>query len=82
MSKKEYLKHWRRNQAELKNLFEEEIPALVSSPEASDFEGEQMRAKIANVSCKYSFSETSELEKTVMMIMKNCHLHFSQLLTP
>ena len=63
MSKKGYLKHWRRNQAELQNLLEEEIPALVSSPEASDFEGEQMRAKIANVSCEDSFSETSELEK-------------------
>ena len=50
---------------ELKNLFEEEIPALVPSTEASDFEGEQMRAKIANVSCEDSFSETSELEKTV-----------------
>ena len=65
MSKKEYLKHWRRNQAELQNLFEEEIPALVSSPESSDFEGEQMKVKIANVSCEDSFSETSELEKTV-----------------
>ena len=41
------------------------MPALVSSPEAFDFEGEQMRAKTANVSCEDSFSETSELEKTV-----------------
>ena len=30
MSKKEYLKNWRRNQTELQNLFEEEIPALAS----------------------------------------------------
>ena len=37
----------------------------MSSPETSDFEGEQMRTKIANVSCEDSFSETSELEKTV-----------------
>ena len=65
MTKKEYLKHWRRNQAKLQNLFEVEIPALVSWPEASDFEGVQMRVKIANVSCEDSFSETSELEKTV-----------------
>ena len=78
--KKEYLKHWRRNQAKQQNLFEVEILALVSWPEASDFEGEQMRVKIANVSCEDSFSETSELEKTVYDIMKNCHLHFSQLL--
>ena len=56
MSKKEYLKHWRRNQAELQKLFEEEIPASVSSPEASDFEGEQMRANIANVNYENSFS--------------------------
>ena len=41
------------------------MPALVSSPEASDFEGEQMRTKTVNVSCEDSFSETSELEKTV-----------------
>ena len=41
------------------------MPALVSSPEASDFEGEQKRAKTVNVSCEDSFSETSELEKTV-----------------
>ena len=65
MSKKEYRKHWRRNQTELKNLFEEEIPALVSSPEVFDSEGEQMTVKIANVSCNDPFSETSELEKTV-----------------
>ena len=65
MSKKEYLKHWRRNQAELQHLFDEEIPALVSSLEASDFEGGQMRVKTANVSCEDSFSETSKLEKTV-----------------
>ena len=65
MSKKADLKHWRRNQTELQNLFEEEIPALVSSPEVSDSEGEQMRVKIANVRCNDPFSETSELEKTV-----------------
>ena len=65
MSKKEYLKHWRRNKKELQNLFEEEIPALVSSKEVSDSEGEQMRVKIANVSCNDPFSETSELEKTL-----------------
>ena len=65
MSKKEYLKHWRRNQTELQNLFEEEIPALTTLSEASDSEGEQMRGEIANVSGNNPFSETSELEKTV-----------------
>ena len=65
MSKKEYLKNWRRNQTELQNLFEEEIPALASLSEASDSEGEQVRVKIVNVSGNDPFSETSELEKTV-----------------
>ena len=67
MSKKEYLilKNWRRNQTELQNLFEEEIPALTSLPEASDPEGEQMRVKITNVSGNDPLSETSEFEKTV-----------------
>ena len=67
MSKKEHLilKNWRRNQTELQNLFEEEIPALTSLSEASDSEGEQMRVKIANVSGNDPFSETSEFEKTV-----------------
>ena len=65
ISKKEYLKNWRRNQKELQNLFEEEIPALASLSEASDSEGEQMRVKIANVSGNDPFSETSELKKTV-----------------
>lgn len=43
MLKKEYLKHWRWNQTELQNLLQEEIPALVFSPEASEFEREEMR---------------------------------------
>lgn len=58
MLKKEYLKHWRWNQTELQNLLQEEIPALVFSPEASDFEREEMRVKIANVSGNDPFSET------------------------
>ena len=37
----------------------------MSSPEPSDSEGEQMRVKIANISCNDPFSEMSELEKTV-----------------
>ena len=37
----------------------------MSSPESSDSEGEQMRVKIANISCNDPFSEMSELEKTV-----------------
>ena len=49
----------------MQNLCEEEIPVLTSLSEASDFEGEQMRVKIANVSGNDPFSETSELEKTV-----------------
>ena len=39
-----------------------------------------MRVKIVNVSINDPFSEKSEYEKTVYDIMKNCHLHFSQLL--
>ena len=58
MLKKEYLKHWRWNQTELQNLLQEEIPALVFSPEAPEFEREEMRVKITNVSGNDSFSET------------------------
>ena len=78
MSKKEFLQNWRRNQTELQNLLEGEIPALASLSEASDSEGEQMSVKSDNVSGK---NLRKNWRKLCMMIMKNGHLHFSQLLT-
>ena len=78
MSKKEFLQNWRRNQTELQNLLEGEIPALASLSEVSDSEGEQMSVKSDNVSGK---NLRKNWRKLFIMIMKNGHLHFSQLLT-